>query len=97
MTRPVPVRRYLGSGAGSVRSDRARAFEALVLTFALASVVEAALRARVEHRALVALLALGWTLPSSPRGRYPFWAPIVVCAALVALAFDRAGTLDRTT
>jgi signal transduction histidine kinase len=66
---------------------RARALEALVLTFALASLVEASLAHGIERRAVVALLALAWSLPFLARGRHAFWAPIAVCAALIALAF----------
>ena len=66
---------------------RARALEALVLTFALASLVEASLAHGIERRAVVALLALAWSLPFLARGRHAFWAPITVCAALIALAF----------
>ncbi len=63
-----------------------RAFEALVLTFAVASVVEAFAAQHVQHRALVALLALGWTLPFALRSRYPLWAPLVALAMLTAFA-----------
>jgi signal transduction histidine kinase len=65
---------------------RARALEALVLTFALASLVEASLAHGIERRPVVALLALAWSLPFLARGRHAFWAPIAVCAALIALA-----------
>src|SRR5258708_684230 len=65
---------------------RQRAFEALVLTFAVASVVEALAAQHVQHRALVALLALGWTLPFALRSRYPLWAPLVALAMLTAFA-----------
>jgi len=63
-----------------------RAFEALVLTFAVASVVEALAAQDVQHRAVVALLALGWTLPFALRPRYPLWAPLVALAMLAAFA-----------
>jgi signal transduction histidine kinase len=65
---------------------RRRAFEALVLTFAVASVVEALAAQHVHHRLLVALFALGWTLPFALRPRYPLWAPIVACAFLTSFA-----------
>jgi hypothetical protein len=61
-----------------------QAFEALVLAFAIASVVEAIAAPHVQHRAVVALLALGWTLPFALRRRYPLWAPLVVLAFLAA-------------
>ena len=61
-----------------------QAFEALVLTFAIASVVEAIAAPHVQHRAVVALLAVGWTLPFALRRRYPLWAPLVVLAFLAA-------------
>ena len=76
---------------------RARALEALVLTFALASLVEAGLAHGVERRAVVAVLALGWSLPFLARGRHPFWAPIAVCAALVALAFTAGLSTNNLT
>src|SRR5260221_10652914 len=65
---------------------RQRAFEALVLTFAVASVVEALAAQQGQDRALVALLALGWTLPFALRRRYPLWAPLVAIAMLTAFA-----------
>jgi hypothetical protein len=63
-----------------------RAFEALVLTFAVASVVEALAAQNVQDRPLVALLALGWTLPFALRRRYALWAPLVALAFLAAFA-----------
>jgi signal transduction histidine kinase len=65
---------------------RAQAFEALVVAFAVAAVVETALAARIHERVLVALISLGWTLPFAFRRRHPFWAPLVAAAALVLLA-----------
>jgi len=76
---------------------RARALEALVLTFALASVVEAALAHGIERRPLVALLALAWSLPFLARGRFPFWAPIAACTALIALAFAAGLSTNNLT
>ena len=80
------MRSYLGHVQGVLDRIRARAFEALVLTFAVASVVEALSAQNVQHRWLVALLSLGWTLPFVLRARYPFWAPVVVCVFLCAFA-----------
>ncbi len=65
---------------------RRQSYEALVLTFAVAGVVEALVANNVHPRALVALLALGWTLPFLFRRQHPFVAPLVVCAALATLA-----------
>jgi signal transduction histidine kinase len=65
---------------------RQRAYEALVLTFAVASVVEALAAPHVAHRPIVALLALGWTLPFALRPRFPFWAPLAALAALATFA-----------
>ncbi|HEV8462512.1 MAG TPA: sensor histidine kinase [Gaiellaceae bacterium] len=67
---------------------RSRAFEALVLAFALGSVVEAFAAPHAHPHALVAVLALGWSLPFLWRPRHKFWAPLAVCAdvALLALA-----------
>ena len=76
---------------------RARALEALVLTFALASLVEASLAHGIENRAVVAVLALAWSLPFLARGRHPFWAPIAACAALVALAFTAGLSTNNLT
>src|SRR3954453_5382873 len=82
--------RRAGDTLSEVRAviDRIRrhTFEALVLTFAVAGVVEALVADNVHPRALVALLALGWTLPFLFRRRHPFVAPLVVCAALATLA-----------
>jgi signal transduction histidine kinase len=63
-----------------------RAFEALVVTFAVASVVEAIAAQHVQDRALVVLLALGWTLPFALRSRAPLWAPLFALASLAAFA-----------
>jgi signal transduction histidine kinase len=65
---------------------RQRAFGALVLTFAVASVVEALAAPHVIHRPIVALLALGWTLPFALRPRFPLWAPLAALAALATFA-----------
>jgi signal transduction histidine kinase len=65
---------------------RRRAFEALVLTFAVASVVEALAAQHVQTRLVVAFLALGWTLPFAFRGRYPLWAPLVALTFLAIFA-----------
>jgi signal transduction histidine kinase len=65
---------------------RQRAFEAVVLTFAVASVVEALAAQHVQDRAIVALLALGWTLPFAWRTRQPLWAPLVALASLTCFA-----------
>jgi signal transduction histidine kinase len=86
MTRPRAGRRYLGPVSAVLERIKQRAFEALVLTFAVASVVEALAAQHVQHRALVALLALGWTLPFALRRRYPLWAPLVALAMLTAFA-----------
>jgi signal transduction histidine kinase len=67
---------------------RQRAYEALVLTFAVASVVEALAARHVAHRSIVALLALGWTLPFALRPRFPFWAPLGALAALATFALS---------
>jgi len=97
MTRPVPVRVTVVPVQAVFDRIRARALEALVLTFALASLVEAGLAHGVERRAVVAVLALGWSLPFLARGRHPFWAPIAVCAALVALAFTAGLSTNNLT
>jgi signal transduction histidine kinase len=77
---------------------RPRAAEALVLAFATASVVEVSVSDSVHHRVAVAAVALGWSLPFIARRRYPFLVPLVVAAALVALAFlDGDSTMDLAT
>jgi signal transduction histidine kinase len=76
---------------------RARALEALVLTFAVASLVEAALAHGIERRPLVVVLALGWSLPFLARPRHSFWAPVAVCAALVGLAFAAGISTNNLT
>jgi signal transduction histidine kinase len=65
---------------------RHRAFETLVLTFAVASVVEVLAAQHVQSRPIVALLALGWTLPFALRRRHPLWAPLVALAFLSVFA-----------
>jgi signal transduction histidine kinase len=65
---------------------RRRAFEALVLTFAVASAVEALAAQHVQNRWAVTLLSLGWTLPFALRRRYPLWAPLVALSFLSVFA-----------
>ena len=97
MTRPVPDRVTVVPVQAVFDRIRARALEALVLTFALASLVEASLAHGIERRAVVAVLALAWSLPFLARGRHPFWAPIAACAALVALAFAAGLSTNNLT
>jgi signal transduction histidine kinase len=85
-THLAPTRRYLARVQGVLDRLRARALQALVLTFAVASVVEALAAQHIDNHWLVAVLALGWTLPFALRARYPFWAPVVVCAFVCAFA-----------
>ncbi len=75
----------------------ARALEALVLTFALASVVEAAVAHGISHRPLVALLGLGWSLPFALRGRYPLLAPVAACSSLLLAALVAGSTTNNLT
>jgi signal transduction histidine kinase len=76
---------------------RAQAFEALVVAFAVAAIVEASLARNVHHPVLVALISLGWTVPFAFRRRHPFWAPLVAAAALVAIAsIDARATQSLT-
>src|SRR5215467_10394904 len=89
MTRFRGSRRYLAGNMHAVLERlRSRAFEALVLAFALGSVVEAFAAPHAHPHAIVAALALGWSLPFLWRSRHKFWAPLAVCAdvALLALA-----------
>src|SRR5437764_5739910 len=86
MTPPAARRRYLAPVQAVLDRIRERALEALVLTFAVASVVEALAAQHIHHRWLVALLALGWTLPFAVRARYPLWAPVVACVFLASFA-----------
>lgn len=62
-----------------------RAFEALVLTFAVGSVVEALVAKHAHPHAFVAVIALGWSVPFLARRRYPLWAPLTACTAIVTL------------
>src|SRR4051794_16705336 len=98
MTRPVTERRYRAPVQGVLDQIRLRAFAALVLTFAIASVVEALAAQHVHDRWLVALLALGWTLPFAARSRYPLWAPVVACVFLSVFALTSAeGSITSLT
>ena len=76
---------------------RARAVEALVLTFALASVVEVFLARNVSNRALIAVIALGWTLPFALLRRFPLWAPTVVAASIALAAFVSGDAINNLT
>jgi signal transduction histidine kinase len=76
---------------------RARALEALVLTFAVASVVEASLAHRIDQRPAVALIALGWSLPFALQRRAPLWAPAVVCIAIALAAFVSGDSVNNLT
>jgi signal transduction histidine kinase len=64
---------------------RQRAYVALVLTLAVASVVEALVSRHAEHRPVAAVLALGWSLPFLARKHYPLGAPLVACASVGVL------------
>jgi len=86
MTRLFAAPGYLAAMQAVLDRIRVRAYEALVLTFAVASVVEALAAQQVHNRALVAVLALGWSVPFAFRPRYPFWAPIGACFFLAAFA-----------
>src|SRR2546423_4695143 len=86
MTQPAAKRRYLACVQVVLDRIRQRAVEAVVLTFAVASIVEAFAAQHVHDRWLVALLALGWTVPFAVRARYPLWAPVVVCVFLATFA-----------
>jgi signal transduction histidine kinase len=76
---------------------RARALEALVAAFAVASLVETAVNHHVKDRPLVAVISLGWSLPWLARRRWPFGAPLVVCVALVLLAVVAGKDADALT
>ena len=86
MTRPPESADTLDLVTAVLDRVRQRAFEALVLTFAIASVVEALVADHVTQRAAVALLALGWTLPFALRSRQPLRAPLFACASLATFA-----------
>jgi signal transduction histidine kinase len=95
---PRRARRYLLVVQAVLERIRARAFEALVLTFAVASVVEVVATKGLHNRALIVAAALGWSLPFLARRRYPFWAPLTVCVTLSALAiFSPLLITDRLT
>jgi signal transduction histidine kinase len=64
---------------------RGRSLEALVSAFVVASVVEVLAANSMRHRAAVAVIAVGWSLPFIARRRHPFLVPLVVSGALVLL------------
>jgi len=76
---------------------RARAVEALVLTFAVASVVEVFLAEDLSNRGLFALLALGWTIPFAFLRRFPLWAPTLVAGSIALAAFIDGDSIDKLT
>ena len=88
---------YLGPVQAVLDRLRDRALEALVLTFALASVVEASLAHGIDRRPLVVVLALGWSLPFLVRDRFPFWAPVTVSVALIAFAVAAGASANNLT
>jgi signal transduction histidine kinase len=79
-------RRYRALVQAVLDRIRRRAFEAIVLTFAVGSVVEGAVARHAHPHVLVSVIALGWSLPFAARRRYPLWSPLAVCASLVVLA-----------
>ncbi len=76
---------------------RARAFEAFVVVFALASVVEPFVVHDVRHRAAEAVLALAWSLPYLARSRNDTLPPFVAAAALATLGIVEGKTTQNTT
>jgi signal transduction histidine kinase len=70
---------------------RARALEALVLAFAVASVVEVAVSNSVRHRGLDTALALAWSLPFLGSRHHRLVVPLVVTVAVVALGLAAGG------
>jgi signal transduction histidine kinase len=76
---------------------KARGLDALVLAFAVASLTEVALTQHVAHRPFVLFTALGWSLPFALRARFPFWAPVAVCAAAALTALVAGGAIDDLT
>ena len=96
-TRSRPAQRYLPLVEAVIARVRAQAFEALVVAFAVAAVVEASLASHVQHRVVVALVSLGWTLPFAFRRRHPFWAPLTAAAALGLVAAVDPTATQRLT
>jgi signal transduction histidine kinase len=90
-------RRYLPRMQAVFDRIRARAIEALVLTFALASVVEVLLARHVSNRPVFALVALGWTLPFAVLRRYPLWAPAAVAGSIALAAFVGGDSINNLT
>jgi signal transduction histidine kinase len=86
MTHLWRVRRYRERVKAVIERIRRQAFEAVVLTFAVAASVEALVAPHIHRRPVIVLLALTWTLPFLLRRRAPFGAPLAVTAGIGALA-----------
>jgi signal transduction histidine kinase len=77
---------------------RARTPEALVVAFAVASIVEASVSHSVRHRPAVVAIAAAWSLPFLLRRRHAFVAPLAVATALVLFALvANRDTMDLGT
>jgi signal transduction histidine kinase len=76
---------------------KAHAVDALVGVFAVASVIEVFVVHGVTHRALVAVLALFWSLPFLLRHRNPLLPPLVVAIARAVLGLVEANAVDKLT
>jgi signal transduction histidine kinase len=76
---------------------RPRLFEAFVVVFAVASVIEPFVTDGVHHPVLDAILSLFWSLPYLARERNPAAPPLVAAAALAVFGVvEGAGTQDLT-
>jgi signal transduction histidine kinase len=76
---------------------RAHAFEAFVVAFALASVIEPFATSGVHHPVADAVLSLFWTLPYLARNRNPAAPPLIAAAALAAFGIvEGTGTQGLT-
>src|SRR5439155_7369934 len=60
-----------------------------------ASIIEAFVVHGIPHRPLVAVVALGWTVPFAFRARWPLGAPLAVAASLAALALLAGEATDN--
>src|SRR5262245_59532696 len=98
MTRCPHTSRYVAGMDELAGRIRGHAYEALVVAFAIASVVEVLVTDSIRHRPAVAVTALGWSLPFLLRRSHRFLVPLVITGAIVVLAIVAGkDTMDLAT